>query len=70
MKHAAAPTRSQVIHGYLVLPHAAPIVVVLAATAAFALVAARGWPGWGLGRSEAWFYAVLDDVGLVSTRQR
>ena len=47
MKHAAAPTRSQVSHAYLVLPHAAPIVVVLAATAAFALVAARGWPGWG-----------------------
>ena len=47
MTPPARPTRRQVIHGYLVLPHAVPIIVVLAATAAFALVAARGWPGWG-----------------------
>lgn len=32
-------------HGYLVLPHAVPIIVVMTATAAFALIAARGWPG-------------------------
>ncbi len=47
MNPPARPTRRQVIHGYLVLPHAVPIMVVLAATAAFALVAAEGWPGWG-----------------------
>jgi 4-hydroxybenzoate polyprenyltransferase len=35
------------VRGYLVLPHAVPIIVVLAATAAFALVAAEGWPGTG-----------------------
>ncbi len=33
------------VHGYLVLPHAVPIIVVMTATAAFALIAARGWPG-------------------------
>ncbi|CAA9568179.1 MAG: hypothetical protein AVDCRST_MAG33-2256 [uncultured Thermomicrobiales bacterium] len=37
----------QVVRGYLVLPHAVPIVVVMLATAAFALVAGRGWPGTG-----------------------
>ena len=41
------PTRRQVLHGYLVLPHAVPIIVVMTATAAFALVAAGGWPGFG-----------------------
>ncbi len=41
------PTPPQVVRGYLVLPHAVPILVVMVATAAFALVAARGWPGWG-----------------------
>jgi 4-hydroxybenzoate polyprenyltransferase len=30
-----------------VLPHAVPIIVVLAATAAFALIASGGWPGSG-----------------------
>lgn len=47
MTHTIRPTRRQVVHGYLVLPHAVPIVVVMAATAAFALIAARGWPGPG-----------------------
>jgi 4-hydroxybenzoate polyprenyltransferase len=47
MSETLRPTRRQIIHGYLVLPHAAPIVVVMSATAAFAVVAARGWPGWG-----------------------
>lgn len=39
------PSFRQVAHGYLVLPHAVPIIVVMTATAAFALVAAGGWPG-------------------------
>ncbi len=39
------PSRRDVIHGYLVLPHAVPIIVVMVATAAFALIAAGGWPG-------------------------
>ncbi|MDQ2683420.1 MAG: UbiA family prenyltransferase, partial [Chloroflexota bacterium] len=39
--------RGQVLRGYLVLPHAVPILVVLGATAAFALVAGDGWPGVG-----------------------
>jgi 4-hydroxybenzoate polyprenyltransferase len=30
-----------------VLPHAVPIIVVLSATAAFALIASAGWPGGG-----------------------
>jgi 4-hydroxybenzoate polyprenyltransferase len=47
MSETLRPTRRQIIHGYLVLPHAAPIVVVMSATAAFAVVAARGWPGLG-----------------------
>ena len=46
MAHSLRPTPLQVVRGYLVLPHAVPIVVVMAATAAFALVAARGWPAW------------------------
>jgi 4-hydroxybenzoate polyprenyltransferase len=44
---ARRPTAGQVARGYLLLPHAGPIIVVLAATAAFALVAAGGWPGLG-----------------------
>ncbi len=47
MTYALRPTFRQVVRGYLVLPHAVPIVVVMVATAAFALVAARGWPGLG-----------------------
>jgi 4-hydroxybenzoate polyprenyltransferase len=39
----------QSLRGYLVLPHAVPIIVVMAATAGFAVVAAGGWPGgWRL----------------------
>lgn len=34
-----------VVRAYLVLPHAVPILAVLAATGAFAVVAAGGWPG-------------------------
>lgn len=41
------PTRRAILRGYLALPHDAPIVIVLAATAAFAFVARRGWPGVG-----------------------
>jgi 4-hydroxybenzoate polyprenyltransferase len=33
------------VRGYVLLPHPVPIVVVLTATAAFAIVAAGGWPG-------------------------
>jgi 4-hydroxybenzoate polyprenyltransferase len=39
------PTTLQVVRGYVLLPHAVPIIVVLIATAGFALVAAGGWPG-------------------------
>lgn len=39
------PSPAAVVRGYLVLPHAVPVLVVMTATAAFALVAATGWPG-------------------------
>ncbi len=39
------PTARQTVYGYLVLPHAMPIIVVMTATGAFALVAAGGGPG-------------------------
>ena len=39
------PTPVQILRGYLVLPHAVPVIVVMAATAAFGLIAAGGWPG-------------------------
>jgi len=42
----ASITKREVVHGYLVLPHAVPIVVVMSATLAFALVATGGWPGY------------------------
>src|SRR6476469_8930825 len=42
MRPAVAPSRLAVVRGYFVLPHAVPIVVVLAATAAFAFVAEGG----------------------------
>jgi 4-hydroxybenzoate polyprenyltransferase len=45
MTTATRPSRAEVVRGYLLLPHAVPVTVVLAATAAFALVAAGGWPG-------------------------
>jgi 4-hydroxybenzoate polyprenyltransferase len=44
---AIHPSRREVVRGYLVLPHAVPIIVVMSATAAFALIAAHGWPGLG-----------------------
>lgn len=45
------PSRRDVIHGYLVLPHAVPIIVVMVATTVFACIAVQGWPGAGpLGR--------------------
>lgn len=40
-------SRRETIRGYLVLPHAVPIIVVISATAVFAFVAANGWPGIG-----------------------
>lgn len=45
MTHAPRFPPRQVVRGYLVLPHAVPIVVVMIATAAFAVIAADGWPG-------------------------
>jgi 4-hydroxybenzoate polyprenyltransferase len=45
MSATTGPSYVQIVRGYLVLPHAVPIVVVLTATALFALVAAEGWPG-------------------------
>ena len=39
--------RLEIIHGYLLLPHALPIIVVMIATALFALIASDGWPGFG-----------------------
>ncbi len=47
MTQTIRPTWRQVVHGYLVLPHAVPIIVVMTATAAFALIASQGWPGIG-----------------------
>jgi 4-hydroxybenzoate polyprenyltransferase len=45
MTPPAQPSFRQVMRGYLVLPHAVPIIVVMTATAAFALLASSGWPG-------------------------
>lgn len=45
MTASHAPSFGQVVRGYLVLPHAVPIIVVMTATSAFALVAVGGWPG-------------------------
>src|SRR5262245_5633202 len=39
-----ARRRFRVVHAYLRLPHAVPILVVMAATAGFAAIAADGWP--------------------------
>lgn len=48
MAQTVRPSTREIVHGYLVLPHAVPIIVVMSATAAFALIAARGWPGTGV----------------------
>lgn len=48
MTSQTRPTRLQMVRGYVVLPHAVPIIVVMTATAALALVAAGGWPGTGV----------------------
>jgi 4-hydroxybenzoate polyprenyltransferase len=47
MSSTRAPTPARVLRGYLLLPHAVPVIVVIAATAAFALIASGGWPGAG-----------------------
>lgn len=47
MAGSVRPPARQVARGYLLLPHAVPIIVVMTATFAFALVAAGGWPGSG-----------------------
>jgi 4-hydroxybenzoate polyprenyltransferase len=44
---ASRPSPARALRGYLLLPHAVPVIVVMAATAAFALLAAGGWPGAG-----------------------
>ena len=41
-----ARRQRDVVLGYVLLPHAVPIVAVMTATAAFALIARGGWPGW------------------------
>ncbi len=46
MTHGDPVSWRAVARGYLVLPHAVPILVVLTATTAFALIAAGGWPGF------------------------
>ncbi|MDP9469623.1 MAG: UbiA family prenyltransferase [Chloroflexota bacterium] len=47
---AASPARwrraARIVHAYLVLPHAVPVLVVLGTTAAFAMLAADGVPAW------------------------
>lgn len=43
-----APSRMQILMAWARLPHFVPLMAVLVATAAFALVAAGGWPGAGL----------------------
>ena len=47
MTAATRPAPAQIIRGYLVLPHAVPVIVVMSATAAFGLIAAGEWPGLG-----------------------
>ncbi len=47
MSQAHRPSVRAIARGYLLLPHAVPVIVVMAATAAFALIAAGGWPGIG-----------------------
>ncbi|HEV2067869.1 MAG TPA: UbiA family prenyltransferase [Thermomicrobiales bacterium] len=47
MTPSRRPSRRETIRGYLVLPHAVPIIVVMGATAIFAPIAASGWPGIG-----------------------
>jgi 4-hydroxybenzoate polyprenyltransferase len=39
--------RLRVIHAYLLLPHAVPVIAVIATTAAFAVIAADGMPAGG-----------------------
>ncbi len=46
------PSRMHIVRGYVLLPHVVPIIAVLMATGAFALIAERGWPG-------AWTMACL-----------
>lgn len=47
MTQTMRPARREVLRGYLVLPHAVPIVVAMAATAGFGLIATEGSPGVG-----------------------
>lgn len=42
---ASGHSRLEVVHAYVVLPHAVPIIAVMTATAAFAFIARGGWPG-------------------------
>lgn len=45
--HTGDHSWRQIVHGYLILPHTVPVIVVMTATLAFALIAAGGWPGTG-----------------------
>lgn len=49
------------LRGYLLLPHAVPVVVVMAATAGFAVIAAGGGPGGRLG----WLLGAMLGAQLV-----
>lgn len=42
----SARRRRDVVRAYVLLPHAVPIIAVMSATAAFALIASGAWPGW------------------------
>lgn len=50
------------LRGYLLLPHAVPVIVVMGATAAFAVVAAGGWPGGG---RLAWLLGAMFGAQIV-----
>ena len=67
MTHLAQPSPRQVVRGYLVLPHAVPIIVVMTATAAFALLASGGWPGLGtMARLLAAMFGAQITIGAVN----
>lgn len=56
---------ARIVRGYVLLPHAVPVLTVLAATAGFALLAVGGIPaGWSLGRL---LLAMLGGQVLIGT---
>ena len=49
MTSSIRPSWSDIVKGYVLLPHVVPIIAVLVATSAFAFVASGGWPNaWDL----------------------